>query len=268
MKLVFTILICLVFSAKTVLFAENSANNKTITISQSSSIAKDLNGEWTILTIRNKEVITRERAFLFFDLKDSLFYGNNGCNTINGSIHSHGGNKISLDNIITTMMNCHNATSERTIMKAINDIDAYKITTENYIRYLTFMNSKGQNIMYLKNHDINFLNGAWTVSSINNECVMAKNVRIVIDVQEMKIHGNSGCNIINGTLFIDPLKDWGVEFQELVSTRMMCPDIHIETALLVALEETQFCKQLDNGEIELLDGDGKQLATLKRLNLR
>ena len=268
MKKTITILACLLLSVGTYLLADNSDSNKITTISQSSSIAKDLDGEWTMLTIRNKDITTRERAYLYFNLKDSMFYGNNGCNTINGNIHSHGGNKISLDNIISTMMSCHNATPERNIMKAINDIVSYKINTENGIRYLTFLNSKGNNIMFLKNHDINFLNGAWTVSSLNNESVTSKNVRIVIDVQEMKIHGNSGCNIINGTLYIDPLKDWGVEFQELVSTRMMCPDIQIETALLVALEETQFCKKLDNGEIELLDGDGKQLATLKRLNLR
>jgi heat shock protein HslJ len=93
-------------------------------------------------------------------------------------------------------------------------------------------------------------------------------VRIVIDVQEMRIHGNSGCNLFNGTLFIDPYKDWGVEFQELVSTRKMCRNIHIETALLVALEETQFCKELENGEIALFDGNGNQIATLKRLNLK
>lgn len=268
MKKIQTFLICILLSSGVGLFASNNTKDKTITISHSSSISKDLDGEWTIMSIRNKEINTRERACLFFNLKDSLFYGNNGCNTINGRIHSHGGNKISLDNIITTMMVCHNTTPERTVMKAINDIASYKITTENDIRHLTFMNSKGHNIMYLKNHDINFLNGAWTVSSINNEGVTAKDVRIVIDVQEMKIHGNSGCNIINGTLFIDPLKDWGVEFQELVSTRMMCPDIHIETALLVALEETQFCKKLNSEEIALLNGDGEQLATLKRLKLR
>lgn len=243
------------------------ANNNTIG-QKTSSINKNLDGEWTILSIKNKEISTSDRAYLFFNLKDSAFYGNNGCNTINGKVHIQESNKIILDNVISTMMMCHNATSERTVMKALNDVASYKISIENDIRYLTFMNARGHNIMYLKNHDINFLNGAWTVSSINNKSVSAKNVRIVIDIQEMKIHGNSGCNIINGTLYIDPLKDMGVEFQELISTRMMCPDMHIETALLVALEETQFCKKITDDEISLLDGDGKQLATLKRLNLR
>ena len=105
-------------------------------------------------------------------------------------------------------------------------------------------------------------------TAVKNDSVTDNNVRIVIDIQEMRIHGNSGCNLFNGTLFIDPYKDWGVEFQELVSTRKMCRNIHIETALLVALEETQFCKELENGEIALFDGNGNQIATLKRLNLK
>lgn len=248
--------------------ATEKVNNKTITIQSTSSTAKSLDGEWTMLTIRNKDVNTRDRAFIHFNINDSIFYGNNGCNVINGNVSIVGSNKIKFDNIITTMMECHNGTSERTVMKALNDISSYKITEENGIRYLTLMNSRGQNIIYLKNHDINFINGAWIVTSINNESVTYNNMRLVIDVQEMKIHANSGCNIINGTLHIDPYKDWGVEFQELISTRKMCPDIHLETALLVALEETMYCKKLGSGEIALLDRDKKQIATLKRLNLR
>lgn len=268
MKKLHTLIACLLVSAGSATIANENTNNAPSTVSQPVDVAKDLDGEWTMLDIRNKDVNTRERAFLYFSLKDSTFYGNNGCNVVNGSIHHHGANKITLDNIITTMMECHNATSERTVMKALNDVASYKISVEDGIRYLSLLNTKGHQVMTLKNHDINFLNGAWTVSSLNGESVTNKNVKLVIDVQEMKIHGNSGCNIINGTLFIDPNIDWGVEFQQLISTMRMCHDIHIETALLVALEETQTCKKLNDEEIALYDGDGKNVATLRRLNLR
>lgn len=269
MRKLHTLIACALLTFSSAVFAGDN-KSATATISYTSSIAKDLNGEWSMRTLRNKDINTRERAYLIFNIndKDSLLYGNNGCNVINGSIHAHGTNKISFDNIITTMMECHNATSERSLMKALNEVASYKISNENGIRYLTLMNAKGHNLLYLKNQDINFLNGAWTVSSINEESVTSQNVRIVIDIQEMRIHGNSGCNIINGTLFIDPDKDWAVEFQELVSTRKMCPEISIETALLVALEETQTCKKLTDNEIALYDGSGKQVATLRRLNLR
>lgn len=270
MKKTLILITGLLFAASIAVFATDNNKGATATISYTSSISKDLAGEWSMRTLRNKEINTRERAYLVFNFTetDSLIYGNNGCNVINGTIHTHGANKISFVNMLTTMAECHNSTSERSIMKALNEVTAYKISTQNGIRYLTLMNAKGQNLIYLKNQDINFLNGAWTVSSINEESMTSKNVRIVIDIQEMKIHGNSGCNLFNGTLFIDPDKDWAVEFQELVSTRKMCPDINIETALLVALEETQTCKKLTSNEIALYDGAGKQVATLRRLNLR
>lgn len=268
MKRLYIYITFIILSTFICIHATEDAKEESVTFQYTSSIAKDLDGEWTILTIRNKEINTLDRAYLHFNINDSVFYGNNGCNVVNGSIHTSGSNHIKFDNIISTMAECHNETSERTIMKAINDVSSYKINIENGIRYLTLMNSKGQNIIYLKNHDINFINGAWTVTSLNNESVTYHNMRLIIDVQEMRIHANSGCNIINGTLFIDPYKDWGVEFQELVSTRKMCPNIHLETALLVALEETLFCKKLGSGEIALLDRNEQQIATLKRLNLR
>lgn len=227
-----------------------------------------IGGEWTMLTLKGKDINTMERPYLIINLEDSMLYGNNGCNAINGSVHLKGEGKITFDNIITTLAKCDNETSERNIMKALHETASFKIANENGIKYLTLMNAKGHDLMYLKNQDINFMNGAWTVHSINGENLTANNVRIVIDIQEMKIHGNSGCNIFNGTLFIDPYKDWGVEFQELVSTRKMCRDIRIETALLCTLEETQYCKELPDGNIVLLDVDEKEIAVLKRLKLK
>lgn len=266
MKKLYIIIACLLFSATSYIMANN---DKTVTVSyDANNLSHDFDGEWNMVTLRGKDISTRERAFLLFNFNDSTFYGNNGCNIVNGKFHISGTNKIAFSDILTTMMVCHNGTSERNIMKALHETSAFKFSVENGIKHLTLVNAKGQNLIQLKNQNINFLNGAWTVSSINNESVTDNNVRIVIDVQEMRIHGNSGCNLFNGTLFIDTYKDWGVEFQELVSTRKMCRNIHIETALLVALEETQFCKELENGEIALFDGNGNQIATLKRLNLK
>ncbi len=272
MKTLYTIIACATLAAMS-FYASAEAESqcskeKTITISYSSNPAKELQGEWTMLTLKNKEISTRERAFLTFNFKDSLFYGNNGCNIINGTIHTEGSNSITFLNVITTMMECHNATSERSIMKALHETVSYKLSEKDGIRYLTLLNEKGHQLLHLKNKDINFLNGAWTVSSINGKNVISNNVRLVIDIQEMKIHGNSGCNIINGTLYINPEEDWGVEFQQLVSTRKMCPDIQIETALLVALEETMTCKKISDDEIALFSGTGENIATLKRLKLK
>lgn len=230
---------------------------------------KQLEGEWTIQTMKNRKLSVRDRAFLTFDFKDNRFYGCNGCNVINGEFKASSVNgSIELSNIISTMMECHNGTPEKSVMRTLNEVTNFKISENNGIKYLSLFNAKGVLLFTLKNQDLNFLNGAWTVKELDGEAVTDDNVRLVIDVPELKLHGNSGCNIVNGTLYIDPDKDWAIQFQSLVSTRKMCPNMSVETALLVALEETEYCKEINNDEISLMDGKGNQTVVLRRLELK
>lgn len=232
--------------------------------------AKDLlEGEWTIQTMKNKKISVRERPYITFDFNENRFYGCNGCNVINGEFKTNATNgNIELTNVISTMMECHNGTSERTVMKNLAEVSSFKVTEKNGIKYLSLLNAKGVVLFTLKNQDLNFLNGAWTVKELDGEPVTDDNVRLVIDVPELKLHGNSGCNIVNGSLYIDPYKDWAIQFQSLISTRKMCPNMNVETALLIALEETEYCKEINKDEISLMDAKGKQTVVLRRLDLR
>ena len=47
-------------------------------------VASQLNGEWTMVSLHGKPVVTRDRAYIFLDFQNHEFYGNNGCNFING----------------------------------------------------------------------------------------------------------------------------------------------------------------------------------------
>ena len=94
-----------------------------------------------------------------------------------------------------------------------------------------------------------------------------KEVRLVIDTDQLKIHGCTGCNIVNGGIYIDTAKDRAIQFQQLISTRKMCPNMNTETALLVALEETCFCEKVNDNEIKLLDDKGDVKVVLTRLEL-
>jgi heat shock protein HslJ len=244
------------------------AANSAISDSLSSASKEQLDGEWTIYSLRNKKVSTRERAYIYFDVKANRFYGNNGCNVINGDFSCPTAGSITMTNIISSLMSCHNATSERTVMKAINETSNFKITENNGIHYLSLLNSKGNVLLSLRDQYLNFLDGAWTVKEIEGDSVSDENIRLVIDISEMKLHGNSGCNIINGSIYLDPEKDWAIQFQQIISTRKMCPNINTETALLIALEETETCKKISNDEVALLDASGKTSAILIRLRLR
>lgn len=243
-----------------------SSKNSSLSYVGINNIEQQLYGEWNILTINNKKVSTRERAYIHLDFKNHRLYGNNGCNVINGDFTANA-NKISFSNIITTMMACHNATSERSVMKALDDATSFKLLEKNKITFLHILNSRGNTIMTLRRQNLDFLNGAWTVKEIEGTPTADKEVRLVIDIEQLRIHGSTGCNIVNGTLYIDTEKDGAIQFQQLISTRKMCANMKTETALLVALEETYFCKKGVNNEIKLINDKGEVMAILSRLEL-
>ena len=146
-----------------------------------------------------------------------------------------------------------------------------------YIKSVTFPNNKSKSLIGMANKLVDCYNGE--VPSDIDELVKIpgvgrKTANVILSVVYQKpamavdTHGNSGCNIVNGTLYIDPDKDWAIQFQSLVSTRKMCPNMSVETALLVALEETEYCKEINNDEISLMDGKGNQTVVLRRLELK
>ena len=113
---------------------------------------------------------------------------------------------------------------------------------------------------------MDFLNGAWRITMLNGT-PMEEGGSITIDVTDLKIHGNTGCNIFNGTLFIDPDKVDSAQFADLITTRMSCPDNVRETELLLALEQVENARQKSADVVEMFDTEGNLLLTLERLHL-
>ena len=230
--------------------------------------AKQLYGEWDIVSMRKKKVYTMERAYLYLDFAGgNKVYGNNGCNTINGTFQLSG-NNLKFNDFISSGESCRNVTSEKTIMHTLADVRRYTLETQYATQYLNLMNSKGTVIMVLKRHNLDAMNGAWLIKEINSENVVDLNMRVVVDAVMQTIHGNTGCNIINGIITLDPAKDMAIQFEDLHSTEHDCEDIQYETALLLALERTESCKRINQNEMALLDNKGAIVIVLQRLNLR
>lgn len=218
--------------------------------------AQQLYGEWDIVSLRKKKVYSLERAYLYLDFAGgNKVYGNNGCNTINGTFQLSG-NNLKFGEFISTEESCHNVTNERTIMHTLADVRKYTLETQYNAQYLNLMNSKGTVIMVLKRHNLDLMNGAWLIKEINSENVAEFNMRVVIDAVMQTIHGDTGCNIINGVITLDPAKDMAIQFEDLQSDEHDCEDIEKETALLLALEKTESCKRINQNEIALLDNKG------------
>lgn len=230
--------------------------------------AKQLYGEWDIVSLRKRSVMTLERAYLYLDFAGgNKVYGNNGCNTINGTFELSG-NNLKFGEFISSQESCNNVTNEKSIMHALADVRRYTLQSQYNAQYLNLMNSKGAVVMVLKRHNLDAMNGAWLVKELNSENVSEKNMRVVIDAVMQTIHGDTGCNIINGIITLDPTKDMAIQFEDLHSSEYMCEDIEDETALLLALECTESCKRINQNEMALLDNKGTIIVVLQRINLR
>lgn len=233
---------------------------------------KELQGEWTIVSVFNKKIDMEEMPFLNFDTETGKLYGNNGCNVVNADIVIDKNTKsIHFDYLITSMMACPNMKTETMINSAMGKTSSYSFSNSGGVSFLNLRDSRNNVVLTLKRHNLDILNGAWTVKEINGEKINDKinnnQIELVIDIQESKIHGNTSCNIVNGNIVFDPKKNDAVQFAQLLSTRMACPDMATETALLVALEEVEFFKKKSSSEIELLDNKKNVLIVLKRLPL-
>lgn len=228
---------------------------------------RQIYGEWTIISLRQKKISTQERPYIYLDFKAKKVYGSNGCNSINGDFVCNK-DKIAFNDFIAGNNTCHSTTSERTIMKALGEVKSYKLIQHYGMLYIELLNAKGGNIMTLRRQNLDLISGAWSVKELNGEIVIDKNARLVIDPDQLTIHGQTGCNVINGIITVDPEKEMAVQFEDLHSGINHCETIGLETALLIALEQAESCKRINDNETALLDGAGKIIIVLKRLQLK
>lgn len=227
-----------------------------------------LDGEWNIDNVNGQKVTGEERPFITFDLSQGRIYGNNGCNIVNADAVTGKGNKLQFTGMMSTQKYCANAPFEHLINTTLDQVRSYKISRYGHEYYLDLFNDRGHLIMVLRKHNMDFLNGAWRVTAINGQPNSNEGVQFVFDLPEKKIHGNAGCNIINGEISIDPDVTNSVQFSNIASTRMMCPDIATETAVLVALEETEKAFAKSDDTVTFVNHSGKPVLQLIRIDPR
>lgn len=223
-------------------------------------------GDWAIETVNGKPVVGEKAPFLKFVPAEGRMYGNNGCNVINAEYkYNPEDSTISFDYLNSTMMLCHKeGITDTEINMALGATKFYSWALNGDDYYLTFYNEMKEPVMGLMHQNFTFLNGTWAVKEISGESVNVPKMKLVIDVEEGKIHGNTGCNVMNGSLEINMESANSISFQGISKTLMLCPDNNYETQLLVALEEAMKAKPLRGGRVELLDSQNKPVLVLER----
>lgn len=227
-----------------------------------------INGEWTIYSVRGDLVTGEERPYITFDLPKSIFYGNNGCNYINGAITVDTGHSLKFGDVISTMKMCSDDQFQYLINLALSEVRSFGVRNEAPVTFLDLNDATGRTIMVLRRHNMDFLNGAWKVEQLNGTPLQEENdATLTFDTDGLKVHGCTGCNIVNGEMFIDPDKLNSLQLVRLATTRMACSPESRETEFLLALETVETAVRAGD-KVELRSKDGKLLFSLVPLALR
>lgn len=226
-----------------------------------------LSGDWAIEMVLGKKAVGETAPYIKFVPAENRIYGNNGCNILNGQFTSSSVDKtITFSNLATTMMMCgQTGITDVEIGEALGLTVKYTVEqSSDSESILRFYDASGNEVMELMHRDFHFLDGTWAVVAIDGEAVNIEDMKIALDVDEKRMHGNTGCNIINGELETDMDAANSISFSKIAMTRMACPDSGWETRMTMALEEAVTARNVGNDEIAFIGSNGKQVMLLKK----
>lgn len=223
-------------------------------------------GDWAIEKVFGEEAIGESAPFIKFSQEEGRIYGNNGCNTINAEYkYNPADSTLTFENTAVTMMLCHKeGITDQQINMALNETRRYSLEAVEDGYVMNLYDAAGRNIMQLTHQNLDFLNGTWKVVAIDGEPVNIDNMKLVFDIDEHKVHGNTGCNVLNGRLETDMDTPNTFSFESMGVTMMNCPHMEYQSAMLVALEDACKAKPLNKNRVELLDSSGNAVITLER----
>lgn len=241
---------------------------RPFTQADSIALAKQLAGEWIFDTVAGISVTgDDQRPSLTFDENTGRFYASDGCNYFNGDFSLSSFSSISFGNVISTLSLCDNIPWADYIAAIWNVASRFYMTSRGAEEYLDLRDSADRSLATLKRHQLSDLNGLWDAMEINGKPIDSDRPSIVIDLIEHSVHGNTGCNLFNGTIYQNPDTDRSVQFLNMAVTRMACPNTAVETAFLVALEQTEQAEIKSPDQAVLTDKSGRVLIRLQRTTL-
>ena len=242
---------------------------------------ENLQGEWVLYSIPGKNIVGDDRPYFIFEFeninvhnndkststKNFKLYAFNGCNTINADVKIDDEKKsLFFENSSATLIYCttSDAPYEIDITNAINFAKSHKIFIKGNESYLHFYDVNNKEIIVLRKANINFFNGIWRITKINNDGSKCKNKNysLAIDVYDRRVHCNFLGNTINGKILLDANNLNSITFFDLVTSQQINNDITIEKEILVALESVNNYKIIDSKKIALCDKNGNHLLEL------
>ncbi len=213
-----------------------------------------LHGKWIITSAMGQPLVSDETAYIIIDTDTHRIYGNNGCNTFNGTLVLGENCTLSFTDCITTLMACRPEVTDGNVMQALGRTTYYNTTQHNHnILTIDLLDSTGSTVASLRRDMREMLNGQWNIVEADGMKIKLDEMpQIVIDIEENKFTGNSGCNIMNGSIESSDQEN-KIAFVGVVSTRRMCtPQVmEVEDKILDVINKVESFSILDNNRVAL-----------------
>ncbi len=118
--------------------------------------------------------------------------------------------------------------------------------------------------------DVKKLEGKWNVVEVKGEKVLEEGLpQMDFNMAEKKLHGNTGCNLFNTTITLDPEDVSSITIAPGATTMMACPNMDLETSVLQSMDQVRSVKAgKDENEMLLVDQDGNVLLVLREINAK
>lgn len=231
-----------------------------------------VNGEWNIVEINGTAVTPvpgNEFPYIGFETVTGKVFGNSGCNRMMGTFDTSAKPGImDLSHIASTRMYCPDMTLEQNVLNVLKNVRGYRVLNNNRI---ALTNSYNRPIVVLTSKVnlsvLSSLEGEWKITQVGEEAIPAnleKKPFISFDTAKKSIHGNAGCNMINGSFTTTTSSATSIAFPAVAATMMACPDMTIERKIMDALNEVKSFTILTDKSAGLYAEDGTILLLLAR----
>ena len=239
--------------------------------SKNAAVLADIDGEWNIIEINGAAVVPapgQAYPYIGFDKSTGRIHGNAGCNRLMGSfdVNAQPGT-IDLGQMGSTRMMCPDMTLEQNVLNALAQVKQYVKLGEENIGLCGKSLKRPILILKKKMPDMPIadLNGKWKIAEAGGVAIadsLENQPFVELNVAEKKLHGNAGCNIINGSFQTEAGNAQSISFPQVISTMMACPDMDVEGRVLKALNDTRSFGRLQEGRIGFYDADNTLVMVL------
>lgn len=225
----------------------------------------DISGEWNVVSVEGQKVTGN--PYMGFDMQEGRLYGNAGCNRIMGGVELDSINpgKIGFTGVASTRMMCPDMETEQKVLEALNEVAGYQASATG----VELTDKDGKVLISLEKREapavsVNDINGEWTISKVEGAAVEIadKTPFLSFNVTENTVHGNGGCNIINGSFSQEEGNSSSLKFGQMISTMMAGPGMETESKVLAAMNKVASFVMNEDGTLSLMDASNNEVLLL------